>query len=171
MPMKTILVNESLKYEVEETGSGLRINNQGVAFDLQEITPDQFHILLGNASYSAELVNLDRNKKEALIKINGTSCTVSLTDEYDALLKSLGMEASHQSDAGHLLAPMPGLVLHLLVKPGDVLKKGEGLLVLEAMKMENLIKSHTDLRISSVEINQGDKVEKNQVLLRYESLS
>ena len=69
-----------------------------------------------------------------------------------------------------LHAPMPGLVLRLLVKPGDALKKGDGFLVLEAMKMENLIKAQADIRITSVEVSEGDKVEKNQVLLRFDAL-
>src|SRR5690606_8616883 len=86
------------------------------------------------------------------------------------LLKDLGIETTGNADAGMLKAPMPGLVLHLLVKPGDVLKKGDGFLVLEAMKMENLIKAQTDICITSVEVSEGDKVEKNQILLRYDTL-
>lgn len=169
--MTTILVNDSQKFEVEEAGSAIHVNGQAVAFDLHELLQDQFHILLNGVSYSAELVNVNRKAKEALVKVNGTIHTVALSDRYDALLKSLGMETSHKADAGFLMAPMPGLVLHLLVKEGDVLQKGDGFLVLEAMKMENLIKAQSDLRILSVEVSQGDKVEKNQILLRYESLS
>lgn len=169
--MKTIIVNDSQKFEVEEAGSELHVNGRAVTFDLHELLQDQFHILLNGASYSAEVVSVDRKAKEALVKVNGTVYTVSLSDQYDALLKSLGMETSQKANAGLLIAPMPGLVLHLLVKEGDVLQKGEGFLVLEAMKMENLIKAQSDLRITSVEVGQGDKVEKGQILLRYESLS
>lgn len=169
--MKMIAVNDSHKFEMEESVQELFMNGQPVSFDLQEFSQGHFHILLNNSSYSAELVSLDRKRKEALIKVNGSIHTVSLSDEYDELLKDLGMETSGKADAGILNAPMPGLVLHLLVKPGDVLKKGDGFLVLEAMKMENLIKAQADICITSVEISEGDKVEKNQVLLRYDSLS
>jgi biotin carboxyl carrier protein len=60
---------------------------------------------------------------------------------------------------------MPGLVLKVLVKDGDVIKKGDNILVLEAMKMENSIKAPADATIKSVKIIAGDKVEKNQVMI------
>jgi biotin carboxyl carrier protein len=60
---------------------------------------------------------------------------------------------------------MPGMVLKVLVKEGDLVKKGEGLLVLEAMKMENLIKAPADIKISKINVKSGHTVEKNQVLL------
>ena len=62
---------------------------------------------------------------------------------------------------------MPGLVLSVLVKEGDEVKKGDNLLVLEAMKMENIIKSPADVTIKSIKIKASDKVEKNQVLIQF----
>jgi biotin carboxyl carrier protein len=65
-------------------------------------------------------------------------------------------------------SPMPGLVLDILVQPGDVIKKGDQVLVLEAMKMENIIKSQTDAVVKSVPIEKGVAVEKGQVLVKFE---
>jgi biotin carboxyl carrier protein len=65
-------------------------------------------------------------------------------------------------------SPMPGLVLDILVKPGDVIKKGDQVLILEAMKMENILKSQTDATVKSVEIETGIAVEKGQVLIKFE---
>ena len=62
---------------------------------------------------------------------------------------------------------MPGLVLSVLVTEGDEVKKGDNLLVLEAMKMENMIKSPTDGIIKKIEIKQGNKVEKNELLISF----
>lgn len=168
--MKTIAVNDSLTFATEESDNGLLMNGELVNFDLKTISQGNYHVLMNNLSYTAELISLDRKQKQALIKVNGRVHTVSLSDEYDNLLKDLGIETTGNADAGMLKAPMPGLVLHLLVKPGDVLKKRDGFLVLEAMKMENLIKAQTDICITSVEVSEGDKVEKNQILLRYDTL-
>jgi biotin carboxyl carrier protein len=55
----------------------------------------------------------------------------------------------------------------VLVKEGDEIKKGDNLLVLEAMKMENIIKSPADVTIKSIKIKPSDKVEKNQVLIQF----
>jgi biotin carboxyl carrier protein len=59
------------------------------------------------------------------------------------------------------------LVLSVLVKEGDEVKKGDNLFVLEAMKMENIIKSPADVTIKSIKIKPSDKVEKNQVLIQF----
>ena len=88
-----------------------------------------------------------------------------LKDQYDDLLKSLGIDAGATKKINDIKAPMPGLVLKVLVKDGDVIKKGDNILVLEAMKMENSIKAPADATIKSVKIIAGDKVEKNQVMI------
>jgi biotin carboxyl carrier protein len=62
---------------------------------------------------------------------------------------------------------MPGLVLKVFVKEGDTVKKGDNLFVLEAMKMENIIKSAADVTIKSMNLKPGDKVEKGQLLLLF----
>jgi biotin carboxyl carrier protein len=62
---------------------------------------------------------------------------------------------------------MPGLVLRVLVEPGQKVTKGEPLLVLEAMKMENMIKAPGDAIVSSVKAQLGQAVEKNQILIDF----
>jgi biotin carboxyl carrier protein len=64
-------------------------------------------------------------------------------------------------------APMPGLVLEVLVSKGDEIKVNQPLVILEAMKMENVLKSPTDGSIKKVEITKGDSVEKNQLLISF----
>jgi biotin carboxyl carrier protein len=60
---------------------------------------------------------------------------------------------------------MPGLVLKVLVEEGKEFKKGDNLLILEAMKMENILKAPADGKVKSIKIKPGDKVEKNEILL------
>ena len=62
---------------------------------------------------------------------------------------------------------MPGMVLNILVNEGDTIKKGDPLIVLEAMKMENILKSPTDGVIKKIPINKGVAVEKNQLLIQF----
>jgi biotin carboxyl carrier protein len=63
---------------------------------------------------------------------------------------------------------MPGLVLDVLVSPGDSVEIGQRILVLEAMKMENAIKSPTAGVVASVNVSRGQAVEKNYILIRFE---
>jgi biotin carboxyl carrier protein len=62
---------------------------------------------------------------------------------------------------------MPGLIIELKVKNGDVVKPGDTLLILEAMKMENIIKSPGEGVVKTVKIKKGESVEKNQVLIEF----
>ena len=62
---------------------------------------------------------------------------------------------------------MPGMIIDLRVKAGDQVKAGDPLLVLEAMKMENIIKAPGEGTVKQVKIKKGDTVEKNQVLIEF----
>jgi len=64
-------------------------------------------------------------------------------------------------------APMPGNILDVLVSKGDKVAKGDPLLILEAMKMENVIKAPTDVTIQKINVLVGDNVEKNQTLIEF----
>jgi biotin carboxyl carrier protein len=63
---------------------------------------------------------------------------------------------------------MPGLVVKLLVQVGDMVNKGDGLLVLEAMKMENLIKASGNGTVKAIKVSAGTKVEKGELLIQFD---
>ncbi len=136
--------------------------------DMASISEGRFHILKNNKTYNAELVRIDTEKKVVVVQVNGTNYTVTLKDEMDLLLDKMGISATLKTKINELKAPMPGLVLEVKVAAGDVIPKGGALLILEAMKMENVLKSTADVRIKSVEVKKGDIVEKNQILIKFE---
>ena len=99
------------------------------------------------------------NKTYDVIPQNGETPTGTINGaHYDLAVKKIS----------EIKSPMPGLVLDILVKAGDTIKKGDQVLVLEAMKMENIIKSQTDAVVKSVAIETGVAVEKGQVLIKFE---
>lgn len=63
---------------------------------------------------------------------------------------------------------MPGLVMNIVVSEGDEVKKGDHLITLEAMKMENILKASHDGKIKTLNVRKSDPVEKNQLLLTFE---
>ncbi len=91
---------------------------------------------------------------------------VQLRDQYDDRLQALGMDASAGKKTGDLKAPMPGLVIDVAVSEGQQVKKGDTLVVLEAMKMENTLKAPGDAVVKKIHIEKGVTVEKNQVLIQ-----
>lgn len=166
--MNQLIVNEKYYFSVEQKDGKIFLDGIEANFDLQEINAHTVHILYENKSYMAEVVSIDRIQKKAVVKINNNEYTVALKDQYDTLLASMGLQISKISALDVLKAPMPGLVLDIRVKVGEKVKKGHNLLVLEAMKMENIIKTADDVIIKSIEVDKGSIVEKNQILLTFE---
>jgi biotin carboxyl carrier protein len=84
----------------------------------------------------------------------------------DQLINQLGFNKPPKIELKQIIAPMPGLVKDILIKEGDAISSGTNLLILEAMKMENILKSHGEGSIKSVEVKIGDKVEKGTILIK-----
>jgi biotin carboxyl carrier protein len=160
-----ITANNQFTFELNGNKNDLKITGNEASIQFEKIDANTFSILIENKSYNAELISLDTATKTACIKVNGNKYDLVMKDQYDDLLKSLGIDAGAAKKINDIKAPMPGLVLKVLVKDGDIIKKGDNLLVLEAMKMENSIKAPADATIKAVKIIAGDKVEKNQVMI------
>ena len=165
--MYHLKVNEKFNFEVNETQGAWTVNGAPVSLDTLEIKDNLLHILHQHTSYRVEIVSFSKEEKAASIKVNGHTYSIAIKDRFDDLLQQLGLDNLQSAKVAELKAPMPGLVLSILVKEGDEIKKGDNLLVLEAMKMENIIKSPADVTIKSIKIKPSDKVEKNQVLIQF----
>lgn len=165
--MLKITVNNTEELDVELKADVISVNNLVMELDCVQNDSKNIHILHNNNSYSVELASEDAEKNME-IKVNGTSYKVAVKDQFDLLLKELGMESLASKKVKEVKAPMPGLVLNFMVEVGQEVKKGDNLLVLEAMKMENILKSPTDGIISKISVQKGDKVEKNSILCEFE---
>jgi biotin carboxyl carrier protein len=100
------------------------------------------------------------------LRINGKDFDVQLRDRYDDLLHELGLDTITAAKISDLKAPMPGLVVDILVQENSVVKKGDTLVILEAMKMENSLKATADTIVKKVLVKKGQAVEKNEVLVQ-----
>lgn len=134
--------------------------------DFIPIDERHFHILSDGKSFRAELIDHDFNRKQFKIKINGNPYTIQLADAYDQMVERLGLSVNKSQGPKNVVAPMPGLVLQLMVAEGDEVTTGQPVLILEAMKMENVIKAATDGTVAAIEVAQGAAVEKGQLLIK-----
>ncbi len=102
------------------------------------------------------------------VTLRGRATTVRVQDETDLLLERFGLEEDAGAAEREIRAPMPGLVLNVLVEPGREIREGEGLLVLEAMKMENELRASAPGTVQAVHVEAGEAVDKNALLIELE---
>lgn len=165
--MSKVTVNKTTSVEVENTDQGITIDGKSFNWDIVKLAEGYFHILHNKKSYKAEVVKADKSAKTFTFKINNHTHTVEVKDKFDLLLEKLGMNSATSGKVNNIKAPMPGLIIEMKVAVGDTVKAGDQLLILEAMKMENILKSPGDGVVKSVKVKKGDTVEKNQVLIEF----
>jgi biotin carboxyl carrier protein len=168
--MLKIKVNDTKEYQVNfnnnQNNEG-SIDGEDFKLDLIKLKDGSFHLIKDNKSYTVELVRADYQDKSFVIAVNGVSHKIHLKDKFDLLLKDMGFESLSSVKIQEVKAPMPGLVLDILVKVGDVVKKGDPLMILEAMKMENILKSTADGIVKKINVEKKQAVEKGQVLINF----
>jgi biotin carboxyl carrier protein len=157
-----------MKYKaiVDEQFEFADLTAEGI--DLIPTGEGRFHILAGQKAYQAVVESVDWDQRLLTILLNGKLFTVRLEDEYDQLIDQLGLKLASQHKTKEINAPMPGLVLKIEVKEGQEVKTGDLLVVLEAMKMENVIKAVADGKVKTIHTVVGDAVEKSQLLIEME---
>lgn len=165
-------VNDTAHFQVNFTkapagSDAIQLNGQPFAWDLVRLNDHTFHIIRDNQSFTAEVLAFDGTEKKVSLKINGHLYTVDVKDRFDLLLEKMGISSGTELKVNDVKAPMPGLIVGISVQPGDVVKKGDSLLILEAMKMENNIKAPGDGTVKTVRVIKSDRVEKGQVLVEF----
>ncbi|SFD56051.1 Biotin-requiring enzyme [Algibacter lectus] len=126
------------------------------------------HILHNNKSYQVEISESNFLNKTYTIQVNNSTYRVEISDDLDRLITEMGFENNASKHINELKAPMPGLILEVFVKTRQEVKENDPLLILEAMKMENIITSPRDGIIKSISAVKGDAVEKNYLLIEFE---
>ncbi|WP_138434391.1 acetyl-CoA carboxylase biotin carboxyl carrier protein subunit [Winogradskyella algicola] len=153
-------VNASYEFDVTEEAVD--------QLDAVETSTNKYHILQNNSSIKANIVSSDFNKKTYNVKVNNNTYDVELNDALDQQIVALGFEIGASKKVNDIKAPMPGLILEINVTEAQEVKEDDPLLILEAMKMENVINSPRDGVIKSIKVSQGNTVEKNALLIEFE---
>ena len=156
-----------MKYNVKVGETDVALAAADVeAADIEQISPEQYHVLADHKAYHVDVLSTEG--KQVRLTVNGSEYTVEISDEYDQLIDSMGLSVVASQKLSSVKAPMPGLVLDIMVEPGQEVAEGDSLLILEAMKMENVLKATGEGVVKSIEITKGAAVEKGQILIEME---
>ncbi len=135
------------------------------ALDVAVRSEKDCHVIESDKTYRIHCLETNFSKKEYKISVNGNKYDVLIQDDLDQLIKELGLTINGKQKDSNLKAPMPGLILEISVSEGQEVKEGDALLVLEAMKMENVLTAPKDGVIQAIIVKKGDAVEKKQLLI------
>ena len=157
-------------------GSTLRVEfskEKGVSIEgasdaqIEKLGTDRWHVLYKNRSYEISLIDIEETTSKVRMRINSKLVELKLKSDRQLLLEKMGLSSLSIKKVSEVKAPMPGLVVRCIVDVEQEVEQGDALLVLEAMKMENIIKSPTAGVISQIMVIQGEAVEKNQILIKF----
>jgi biotin carboxyl carrier protein len=160
----------STSYSVTiNNGPELQISPEQIdSFNAIAISNNKWHVLHSEKSFDACLINGDFNDRNYKVKVNNNIYNIQINNPLDSLIKELGFEIGVNKKVNEIKAPMPGLILDINIKIGQEVKENDPLLILEAMKMENVIVSPREGIIKSIAIEKGNAVDKNQLLVEFE---
>jgi len=136
--------------------------------DIVKISHSNYHLLHKNKSFHSKVVFSNFNKKQYQVSVNNTVYNVAIANDLDIQIKDMGFFNGSKKDITSIIAPMPGLILEINVEVGQEIQENDPLLILEAMKMENIITAPINGVIKAIHTNKGDAVIKNQLIIEFE---
>lgn len=163
------------KYEVTVDGSSFKIefrdgesplvNGKPTAVDIRRLGDYRLSVVWDGASHTVLAVRSDGGYD---VFYGGDYHRVEVETEKGKLLKKYAVSSTGKSHRAEIHAPMPAMVVKVDVAVGDTVTEGQGLIVLEAMKMENVLKAHQSGTVKSIFAEKGKAVEKGELLLLLE---
>jgi biotin carboxyl carrier protein len=175
---KATIGSKSFDIRLDSPGS-IHLDDHLIAYDLSLIEPGAYSLILNGKVHtvytsggttcspeSAESIPRPETRaREIRLTILGREYNVTVDDPRSLLLRSYLSKGEPPSATVAVRAPMPGLIVRIEVQAGQSIQPGQGLVVLEAMKMENEIKALTAGRVSDVHASPGKAVEKGELLV------
>lgn len=162
--MKYIAEVDDLEFPVELVDERhVRFGDQILEVDLSAVSGDKLYSLIVNGESYEGYIYPDENGWQVLLR--GQFYQVRVEDERERRLRTAGRSAETNGSEFTLKAPMPGLVVAVPVSEGQDVEKGQILLVLESMKMQNELRSPLAGKVTGLKARIGESVEQKQVLL------
>jgi biotin carboxyl carrier protein len=162
------LDDQTYKIDVQELEEDhlYRISIDGVerVIDGRQLSSHMYSLLIDRRSFTTDVTAKD---DQYTVACDGNSIRLTLLDERRALRPGEGGDQTREGDK-KIRAVMPGKVINVLVAVGDEVNKGHGLLVIEAMKMENEIRATASGTVKAVHVIPGQPIESGEMLVELE---
>lgn len=138
------------------------VDGRRYELELRELGAGEYLLLNGSSVYDCRVENSQNHPHALDVSLRGASYPVKITDP--KRLRSAQSGAEHDKGTAQIVAPMPGKVVRILVEDGSAVEAGAGILVVEAMKMQNEMKAPKAGKVVSIHAQAGDTVNAGDVL-------
>ncbi len=135
--------------------------------DIKKLSDKQYHVVHNGDSILVEVLRYSPRSKKISLSIDDVVYDIDFKDAVDVMVERMGLDDISGNEAADCIAPMPGLVLDILVQPDEAVEAGQPIVILEAMKMENVIKASIACTIDEIRVAAHETVEKGQILVTY----
>jgi biotin carboxyl carrier protein len=159
-----ITLNGIHRFEITKDSDYYLVDGSAVTCNIQRIDNDSYQVILNNQTFIAS-VSKSENRLE--IKIGHHTHLVDTCNESQSALEKIGITQKKVIKNEVIKAPMPGLIIDIFVREGAKVKTGQAILVLKAMKMENIIKSPQDGVIKALLVNKDQKIDKDTPMFHF----
>jgi pyruvate carboxylase subunit B len=166
--MKYYVSAGDVTHEVTVDGRAITIDGESLDAHIDHLTDSPVHLLSVDNAVHRIVARRGEERGQYILSIDGHRVAVEALDERARAIRALSRAAARPSAPAHLVAPMPGLIVRVNVKEQDHVRAGQGLVVIEAMKMENELMAATTGVVRRVLVEPGSPVEKGAVLLELE---
>ncbi len=166
--MKYYVTVNGEEHEVDLDGAAVRADGTAATAHLTDVEGTPVRLVNIDGSMHRVLVRRGDRRGLYTLSIDGYRFEVDALDERARTIRELAGNAAGPAGPAPLVAPMPGLIVRVHAKAGDRVQAGQGLVVMEAMKMENELRATADGTVKTVLVEPGKAVEKGAILLEME---
>lgn len=163
MKLQAEIGGEKHEVEIVRDGRSVTATVDGRRYDLDVSEPEKEVLLIKNASKVSQVFVSPKAGSEFGVTIHGQAINVEIIDP--KRLRGAGNDSEHAEGTAEIKTAMPGKVVRILVEAGAEVAKGDGIIVVEAMKMQNELKSPKDGIVKDIRAAEGDTVNAGDILV------
>lgn len=167
--MRYFVTVEGRTLEVDLSGDVPEVDGSPVRADIAAVPGTPLRHLLADGRSYALVAGRGEERGEWDVHFDGHRYEVEVVDERTRAIREVTGGAAAHKGPRPIKAPMPGMVVRIEVEPGESVEPGQGLVIVEAMKMENELKADASGVVARVHVEAGEAVEKGAVLVEFEA--
>lgn len=152
-------------FELFRDADNISINGESVQQRFEALETNHYQLTIGRKRFDILDFGYDASRNVHRIAVDGNLMNIEIDDEKSLLLKAMAAKTSGSKSSSIIAAPMPGRIVKVLVEQGATVEHGQGVVILEAMKMENELRAQTTGTVQLVKVQSGQTVEKGDILM------